>query len=387
MPGEPALPDQPPDRPDAAGSLRRGRFTYLPVVPGHLEFAIEVRRAILHDRPQVVALELPVTLQQQYMRAVARLPEMSVIVYPDESEEDRAVYVPVEPADPFVEAIRTAHETGAEVVFADPDSGQRPHLKDAYPDPYSIRHIGLEKYVEAYRVYPQERSEEIARHADGIAWKLQGCDPLARVLVVVSLNLLDPVLDSMEEPQAQPMSRMRREGVRVLNPHPECLAEITIEYPYLQFRYEQFRQLLTDSNWIDRRHAQLALFRDAEKSYEASTGERVAHWQRRLLARYARNLALVDNALMPGVFDLAVAARSIVDDNYGWDVWETAGRYPPQQTASDLQTVRISGEEVWLDTKRMRLRRRLPSAKRRLRPVGLKPRKKEKVPGEWAREL
>src|SRR5579862_1588942 len=387
MPGEPALPDQPPDRPDAAGSLRRGRFTYLPVVPGHLEFAIEVRRAILHDRPQVVALELPVTLQQQYMRAVARLPEMSVIVYPDESEEDRAVYVPVEPADPFVEAIRTAHETGAEVVFADPDSGQRPHLKDAYPDPYSIRHIGLEKYVEAYRVYPQERSEEIARHADGIAWKLQGCDPLARVLVVVSLNLLDPVLDSMEEPQAQPMSRMRREGVRVLNPHPECLAEITIEYPYLQFRYEQFRQLLTDSNWIDRRHAQLALFRDAEKSYEASTGERVAHWQRRLLARYARNLALVDNALMPGVFDLAVAARSTVDDNYGWDVWETAGRYPPQQTASDLQTVRISGEEVWLDTKRMRLRRRLPSAKRRLRPVGLKPRKKEKVPGEWAREL
>jgi hypothetical protein len=78
------------------------------------------------------------------------------------------------------------------VVFADPDSGERPHLKDAYPDPYSIRHIGYDKYVEAYRVYPQERSDEIARHAGGIAWKLQGCDPLARVLVVVSLNLLDP---------------------------------------------------------------------------------------------------------------------------------------------------------------------------------------------------
>jgi hypothetical protein len=95
--------------------------------------------------------------------------------------------------------------------------------------------------VEAYRVYPQERSDEIARHAGGIAWKLQGCDPLARVLVVVSLNLLDPVLDAMDEPQAQPMSRLRREGVRVLNPHPDSLAEITIEYPYLQYRYEQFR--------------------------------------------------------------------------------------------------------------------------------------------------
>jgi len=382
MPGEIELPDSPD-----AGSLRRGRFTYLPVAPGRLEFAIEVRQAILRDRPQVVALELPVTLQPHYLRAVARLPEISVIFYPDETEEDRAVYVPVEPADPFVEAIRTANETGADVVFADPDSGERPHLKDAYPDPYAIRHIGLGKYIEAYRVYPQPRSDEIARHADGIAWKLQGCDPLARVLVVVSLNLLDPVLDSMEQPQAQPMSRTRREGIQVVNPHPECLAEITVEYPYLQYRYEQFRRLMADANLTDRRHAQLAVFREAEKGYETNTGERIAHWQRRLLARYGRNLALADQALIAGLFDLTVAARSIVDDNYAWEVWETAGRYPPQKTASDLVTVKISGEEVWLDTKRIRLRRRLPSAKRRLRQVGLKPRKKEKFPGEWATQL
>jgi hypothetical protein len=241
--------------------------------------------------------------------------------------------------------------------------------------------------VEAYRVYPQERSSQIGSHAGGIAWKLQGCDPLARVLVVVSLNLLDPVLDAMDEPQAQPMSRTRRESVQVLNPHPDSLAEITIEYPYLQDRYEQFRGLLTDPDLIDRRHAQLSLYRDADKSYEVNTGERVQLWQRRLLARYARNLALADHALMPGIFDLTVAARSIVDDNYGWEVWETAGRYPPQKTASDLETVRISGEEVWLDTKRIHLRRRLPSVKRRLRPVGLKPRKKEAFPGEWASQL
>ncbi len=57
-------PDDGQPIPDA-GSLRRGRFTYFPVVPGRLEFAIEVRRAILRERPQVVALELPVSLQQE----------------------------------------------------------------------------------------------------------------------------------------------------------------------------------------------------------------------------------------------------------------------------------------------------------------------------------
>ena len=370
------------------GSLKRGRFTYFPVVPGRLEFSIEVRQAILGQRPQVIALELPATLQAAWMRAVARLPEMSLIFYPDETADlDQAVYVPIEPADPFTEAIRTGLEIGAEIVFADPDAGQRPHLKDAYPDPYAIRHIGLARYIEAYRVYPQPRSEEISRHAAGIAWKLEGADPLANVLVVVSLNLLDPLLDAMEEPQAQPLARTHREGVELFNPHPESLAEITIEYPQLQWRYEDFRRQPEEWRLIDRRHAQLAVFREAEKGYEASTGERIAHWQRRLLARYTRNLALAGNELAAGVYDLAVAARAVADDNYAWEVWEAAGRYPPQKAASDLVTVRVSGEEVWMDTRRIRLRRRLPSPKRRLRPWGLKPRKKEKFPGEWASQL
>ncbi|HUJ23999.1 MAG TPA: hypothetical protein VLX58_20835 [Bryobacteraceae bacterium] len=380
-----------PENPDLSfpdpGSLRRGRFSYFPVVPGRLEFAIEVRRAILRDRPRVVALELPTTLREAYLRAIERLPEMSVILYNDDPEEDRAIYVPVEPADPFTEAIRSGREVGAEIVFADPDAGERPHLPDAYPDSYALRHISLDKYVEAYRLWPQPRSDAITAHAEGIAWKLQGCDPLANVLVVISLNLLDPVLDAMENPQAQPMARLRRKGVQVLNPHPECLAEITIEYPYLQEKYEQFRGDMKGVHGLDRRHVQLALFREAEKTYEANTGERVAHWQRRLLGRYTRNLALVNHELAARVFDITVAARSVVDDNYGWEVWETANRYSHQKIASDLVTVKISGEEVWLDTKKIRLRRRLPSQKRRLRPVGLKARKKEKVPGEWAKQL
>ena len=381
MPEEPSL-----SFPDA-GSLQRGRFTYFPCVPGKLEFAAEVRRAILRTKPQVVAVELPTTLRDAYLRAVERLPEMSVILYSDEHEDDRAIYVPVEPADPFTEAIRTAREIGAEIVFADPDAGERPHLPDDYPDAYALRHIPLEKYVEAYRLWPQPRSDSIAAHAAGIAWKLQGCDPLAQVLVVVSLNLLDPVLDAMEQPQAQPMARLRRPGLQVLNPHPECLADITVEYPYLQDRYESFRAAMAENETVDRRRVQLTIFREAEKTYEANTGERVAHWQRRLLARYTRNLAVVSRELAARIFDITVAARSVVDDNFAWEVWEAANRYPHQKVETDLPTVKISGEEVWLNTKMMRLRRRLPSKKRRLRPVGLKPRKKEKVPGEWASQL
>lgn len=365
---------------------RRGALTYFPVVPGRVEFAIEVRRFLLSERPSVVAVELPASLEDAHLQALARLPEMSVIMYPDPTDEDRGVYVPVEPCDPFTEAVRTATEIDAELVFLEPDTADRPHLPDAYPDTYAIRHIGLEKYVEAYRVYPQERTDEIAEHAAAMAWKLQGTRPMASVVAVVSLNLLDPLLDAMEAPQESPRQRDLGE-VRLLNPHPDCLAEITVEYPYLQHRYEEFRVDMADESLIERPRSQFDLLREAEKEYSINTGDKMEHWQRRMLARYTRNLATINNELVARLFDLTVAARSVVDDNYAYEVWQMANRYPAQQTSSELmETANLSGEEVWINTKKLRLRRRLPRMKQRMLPRTLKARKKERVAGEWARE-
>jgi hypothetical protein len=370
-----------------AGSLDRGRFRYLPVVPGRLEFSVELRRRLLAEKPRYIAVELPGFLADTYRRALARLPEMSVILYTAEadSENDRAIYVPVEPADPFTEALRTAWEIGAEVIFLEPDFIDRPHLPDVYPDTYAVRRIGFEKYIEAYRVWPQTRTEEVAAHASAMAWKLQGADPTAEILVVVSLNMLDPLLDAMEAPQPAP-KRGQKFDVRLLNPHPECLAEITIEYPYFQERYEFFRLDLRGEEMLDRPRVQFELLREAEGKYTGSTGEKLAHWQRRMIARYTRNLAQISGDLIAGVYDLAVAARSIVDDNYGWEVWQMANRYLAQHEASDLETVRLSASEIWFNTKRLRIRRRLPRPKQRLKPAGLKPRKREKFPGEWAKQ-
>src|SRR5205823_2840799 len=120
------------------------------------------------------------------------------------------------------------------------------------PDTYAIRRVGIEKYIEAYRVWPQTRTEEVAAHASAMAWKLQGADPSRETVVVVSLNLLDPLLDAMESPQEPPARRSKRYDVRLLNPHPDCLAEITVEYPYLQERYEFFRLELSGEEKLDR---------------------------------------------------------------------------------------------------------------------------------------
>ncbi|MFM2124113.1 MAG: hypothetical protein RL328_564 [Acidobacteriota bacterium] len=369
------------------GSLVRGRIRYFPVVPGRVEFAVALRKALLEERPNVVAIELPDFLASAYRDAVRRLPEISVILTTGD-EEDRAVYIPVEPADPFTEALRTAEEIGAEVLFLEPDAQERPHLPDAFPDSYAVQRLGLEPYIEAYRVHPQARTDEVTAHAAAMAWKLQGAHPEARVTVVVSLNLLDPLLDAMEVPQEAPARRTAGTSldVKLVNPHPESLAEITVEYPYLQERYEFFRLELSGERMLDRPRVQFDLLREAEAKYKESTGEVLAHWHRRAIARYTRNLAHLSGDLLCGAYDLALAARSIVDDNYGWEVWQMANRYLAQTEHSNLETVRLSAGEIWLNTKRLRIRRRLPRPKQRLRPAGLKPRKKEKFAGEWAQQ-
>ena len=369
-------------------SLERGRFRYFPVVPGRVEFAAELRKLLLAERPPIIAVELPGFLADPYQQALQRLPEMSVILYiPDVPDDDNpAVYVPVEPSDPFTEGLRTANELGSEVLFLEPDSADRPHLPDTYPDTYAVRRIGFDKYIEAYRVWPQTRNDDVTEHANAMAWKLQGADPSKNVLVVVSLNLLDPLLDAMESPQEPPRPHPKHFDVQLLNPHPECLAEITIEYPYLQERYEFSRLDIQEEDRLDRPKVQLALMREAEKKYEESTGEKLAHWQRRMIARYTRNLAHMSGDLVANVYDLAVAARSMVDDNYGWEVWQMANRYLAQHEHSDLETVRLSASEIWINTKRLRIRRRLPRPKQRLKPTGIKPRKREKTPGEWAKQ-
>jgi hypothetical protein len=368
-----------------AAIIVRGNIVYFPVVPGRIEFAIRMRGYLVEKRPRVVAVELPSRLEKHYAAAVGRLPKMSVIVLPDDRDEERGVYIPVEPADPFVEALRTADELGLEIVFLEPATADRPHVSGMYPEPYAVETIGLAKYVEEYRVHPQPRTLELDAHAAAMAWKLQGADPLASICVVVSLNLLDPLLDAMEIPQEEPPAGRARlfDRAELFNLHPDCLAEIASETPYYQERYEALRTGAATA--VERTRWQLALLRDAEKEYTINTGDRISSWQRLGLARFARNLAILDGHLIPSAYDLALGARSLVDDNYGYEVWEMANRYSVQPTQDPpLTTLNISGEEVWVRTRKIRIRRRLPRMKQMLRPGGLK-RKKEKTKGEWAR--
>lgn len=415
--------------------IRQGRLLLLPVVHYRMEFASLVRQVILGRRPAVVAVELPQTLEEAFLRAVARLPRLSVILYPARNER---VYLPVEATDPVVEALRTAAEIGARPAFVEPDLGEPPSYRQRYPDTYALTRIGAAAYVEACRERASELEFEDKRRAAGIAQHLRrllGEDP-GEVVAVIGLPLLEGVLESLQSAHAQavPLSLPRREGVSLLHLHPESVPEVLTEMPFLQAVYERCREgpppeppvvahrVTRDYGpfrivggagdeersvsaavdrvarrvcaageggdaaapvWIDRQRVLLHLFAESERRYRETTGERLQPWQRRAFGRYSRNLALADGQLIADLFDLTVAARGVADDNLGYELWELGASYPAQTETAEIPTAHISGESIWEGLRTIRLRRRLHRPKVRMRPRGLKGRQKEARPGAW----
>jgi len=268
----------------------------------------------------------------------------------------------VEPADPFTEAIRRGLKWALKMYSRSRRLARGLISRIRTRTRMPCGGLVCRRYVRGVRVYPQPRTEEMERHAAGIAWKLQGTDRGARVRRGLAQSL-DPLLDAMEEPRAH-RGASADPGIEFAEPAPDSLAEITVDYPALQGRYENFRAQMTDPKQIDRPARATGRAARAEKAYEASTAERMAHWQRRLLARYTRNLALAGKRTDRGLYDLAVAAPAS-------PTITTRGKYGRRREVSAQRRIGFAdrahfGRRDVAHTRRIRLRRRLPSPKRRL---------------------
>ena len=74
------LPD-PSSPEEVAWALGEAPLRIVPIRHDRMEFAAAVRQAILHFRPQAVAVELPPALDDAFRRAVARLPYMLSLIH------------------------------------------------------------------------------------------------------------------------------------------------------------------------------------------------------------------------------------------------------------------------------------------------------------------
>jgi hypothetical protein len=401
----------------------------LPVLHYRMEFAHLVREAVAKLDPDCIAIELPPTLADQYLRGVARLPEISVLSYV--TRPGATVYLPIEPADPFAEAARLALEQQIPVCCIDVDLDDYPLHADLLPDSYAVQRLGLAPYyrefVAAFRHQPVDRSDLLRER--GMACRLQ---ELARrhgkILLVCGMYHLARIREFFDTPQAEPLGRVRRDNVRLHHLHPDSCREVLAEYPFLTALYEMRRGVLPpepletgtlrkryhalelivggrqelpedeimraaitrsarlvgkEGSMTDRQRVILRLFLEAARHYRQETGDVVHHWQKRAFFRFARNYALVGGALLPDLFQILAAGRSCVDDNFAYALWRLATSLPWQRVEAELPVIRLSAEELWGGSRRIRFRPRSPGKQKGISPLRFLRRKKELRAGEW----
>lgn len=410
-----------------------------PILHYRLELADAVRAMIEAWRPEAIVVELPATLEPQVIRAVDRLPELSIVLYLDRDNEP--VYLPVEPCDALLEAVRSGRERNIPVIFGDLDVDEFPLYDEPFPDTYTVHRLGWAALWREYqRANPRpERSEQDQLRERSLAWHLQTtAAEHDRVLGVCGMAHVAGILAALESPQAQPLGKVSRERVQVFNLHPDSARQVTATMPFVGSLYELRRRELppvpeaappvvrehesglrlissgteTEAQQtarrerlrarlarecgadpadpfspLDRQKAQLALCRAAVEAYEAHTGEEFKPADLRTWQVFDRNWAILDGRLLPDLYQLIVGARGVADDNLAHEVWDLGSEWPWQQESGELPTVRMSPEEIWLGSRRFALRPRVQRSKRRLHPIRLKERQHERRPGEWREQF
>ena len=355
----------------------------VPILHNRIEFAVEVRNQFASFNPDIVAVEYPPTIGEKVLEGVKRLPLLSVVYY--EEDNHTFIYLPLEPTDGQIEAIRLALSKNLPIYFIDRDTEGYSLERSPMPDPYSITRIGYWKYCKSYlKAYPQglsSRQDQLRERT--MAYHLQQLEGKGkRVLFVGGLAHLTGLFSFLDTPQVPVLGRRSREGVLLAHLHKDSSREVMTEIPFLATRYEKFRNNPAIPE-LDRLHVIDQLIATAMEKYGKGWKEEVTVDQLRVFNKFLRNYALVSGYLTPDLYQILIAARGAVNDNFAYEVWDIATEYPWQTETPGLPVLRIRGEDLFVDQKKITFHRHFKSLRRRLVPVPIKKRQKERFPGEW----
>ncbi len=355
----------------------------VPILHNRMEFAVEVRRQFEEFRPDHVAVEYPNTLKEKILKGVKRLPLLSVVHYED--SQGIFTFLILEPSDGQIEAIRLALSMDLPLHFIDRDTEAYPADPSPMPDPYSLTKIGHFDYCRAYfeihRKDPHLRDDTLREKS--MAYHIQALNRKGgRVLFVGGLYHLPGLMDELNQPQAQVIKAARKEGVGLAHLHTESSREVLSEMPFLSATYERAR---TEGGWevLDRLKINSNLIDSALKNHWKNNKEFLSPGQIKVLYKFARNYALLTGGLVPSFYQLVVAARGAADDDFSYEVWEKGSEYPWQTDDPGLPVLKLTGEDLMLDQKKIRFHRRLKTLRRHLVKVPGTRKHRERRQGEW----
>ena len=325
---------------------------FLPCVHRRVTFAEHVRRVALDWRPDIIAVELPATLEVWIVRGVARLPQISAVCWEEPASPGQLSTLPIDPCDAMIEAVRLGIEAEIPLALIDLDLPGLQERNRYVPDDLIVDKVGLEEFAAAISPYVSSEEHdwrELARECH-MARRLQELSAGGtKVLCVLGMSHFLRVRELVGQTriadpyQLAPEALRERKNAFLAQLTQSSLVEALGEIPYLTYLFEQSREELelTGQAAFDKLGAVQAILRLAADEYQKTYKETINLTQWKALLQYTRNLAMARGRLRPDLYEVVIGARGIVDGDFGFEVYELAASYPPQDEPSDLPRLRI----------------------------------------------
>lgn len=318
------------------------RVLVLPVIHGSGDFAVEVRRIMLSERFDCLAVPLPESFREAVEDGIARLPAVSIAVQQeakefqvDEEDDDTPVavsYVPIDPCQAVIAALRVAVQERIPRAYIDREVEQWIPSSLSLPDPYALKKVSLDKFAAAsLPAIPRPESELHKTRAIVMAERIRNLERHYRsVLFVCSLSDWPWIKESYTEKLVADVADEEVTPAELYSVEHNGLLFLLGELPFITGLYEAARVELDDDEnlSVDGLKQLLLASRDRYRRELKSLARKVTPKTLSSYFKYIRNLSLIENRLTPDLYTLILAAQQIFGDQFAVELAEVAKDYP-----------------------------------------------------------
>jgi len=383
-----------PPMPDPSDSRRQvlqfsERILAFPVLHGSGDMAQEVRRVLLGRRVDCLAVPLPPSFRDPVLQAVELLPQVHIVAQPD-AEGESASYVPIDPCQPVISALRIAAQERIPCAFIDLEVASFEADPMPAPDPYALKQVDAVRFASAMLPFtpaPEEGSQLQQRHRR-MAFELHRLElEHDAILFLPDVQDWPWVRQAYNARAPYPQHETSWQRPKVWGVAPEHLYFVLGELPFITGLYERNRRQMRSEEHlsIDGIKELLLATREAWRRDRTWGADWVTPQLLRTMLQYVRNLTLMDGRLTPDLYSLVVAAKQVVGDAFAIRLAETARVYPDQKERNGFGMARMGLDEGALgDGPDMLMQSRLPGPPRQWRAVSLKPQPRRDKQRRWA---
>lgn len=346
------------------------RISVAPVLHGSGDFAVEVRRLQLAHPFDCLAVPLPPSFQTHVERAIDFLPDVTAVIQEerpsfstgdwtpanDPAEEDsddhrRVSYVPVDPCQPVIAALRVAIQERIPRAFIDLETDHFESHALVLPDPYALKRVSIERFTAAALPgIPRPPEGFLTDRIRVMAARLKELETrFERILLVCALSDWPWIREAYTQSLATEAQDDDVEVARLCSVSVNSLLFMLGELPFLTGLYEQARaELDNDENLsVDGLKQLLLVSRDRYRAEMRSLARRITPKLMGVFLQYVRNLSLIERRITPDLYTLIVAARQVFGDSFAIELAEVARTYP-YATSTGLPELSFGIDQVRL---------------------------------------